>query len=231
MKHISTKTISTLALIIVSAVILSVFLWALVFPKTTKAQTVTTATLVSSQLDVGSRGTQVTALQNFLATNPKVYPEGLVTGYYGPLTQAAVQNFQIGYGLPPVGRVGPATLNVINTIMRSGRGIDVSAPMIHTRTIATTTVSGAAILGWQTDENATAKVFYSTTPMVAFESTTAKTEPTFIGGSVMTDLSFSTVKSIRLDNLLRNQVYYYVLESIDASGNVSVTVEDKFTTN
>ncbi|MEK7575207.1 MAG: peptidoglycan-binding domain-containing protein [Patescibacteria group bacterium] len=228
MKYIYTKTISTLALIVVSAVILSLLLWMLAFPIAAKAQTVTTATLVSSQLDVGARGAQVTALQNFLATDPKVYPEGLVTGYYGPATQAAVKNFQIGYGLSPVGRVGPATLNVINTIMKSGRGIDVSAPMINNKTV--TTGSGTATLSWQTDENASAKVFYSTSPMVAFESMTAKTEPTFVGGSVVIDNSLSTVKSMRLDNLLKNQIYFYVLESIDVSGNVSVTVENTFIT-
>ncbi|MBI5470660.1 peptidoglycan-binding protein [Candidatus Kaiserbacteria bacterium] len=39
-------------------------------------------------------GPDVTLLQRFLARDPLIYPEGLVTGYYGNLTRAAVRRFQ-----------------------------------------------------------------------------------------------------------------------------------------
>lgn len=56
----------------------------------------------------------VTRLQTLLAKDPAVYPEGLVTGYFGPATLAAVKRFQLKEGLvtegsPGYGLVGPAT--------------------------------------------------------------------------------------------------------------------------
>ncbi|MDP3646283.1 MAG: cupredoxin domain-containing protein [bacterium] len=72
-------------------------------------------------LSVGSEGTDVTQLQTFLAADPSIYPEGKVTGYYGALTQAAVQRFQaqqsiVSSGSPEstgYGRVGPRTIAAI----------------------------------------------------------------------------------------------------------------------
>ncbi len=42
----------------------------------------------------GSTGDEVRKLQEFLKQFPDIYPEGLVTGYFGPLTEAAVKRFQ-----------------------------------------------------------------------------------------------------------------------------------------
>lgn len=68
-------------------------------------------------LKPGSSGDDVFRLQQFLARDPSVYPEALVTGYYGSLTQAAVQRWQVKYnivssGTPETtgyGQVGPRT--------------------------------------------------------------------------------------------------------------------------
>src|SRR3989338_4338203 len=48
---------------------------------------------LTADLVPGSRGQAVTDLQAALKTDPMVYPEGLVTGYYGVFTTAAVQRF------------------------------------------------------------------------------------------------------------------------------------------
>lgn len=68
-----------------------------------------TAFSISSDLALGSEGAEVTQLQNYLATDPAIYPDGLITGYFGSKTQAAVKRFQATHGLPQVGRVGPLT--------------------------------------------------------------------------------------------------------------------------
>lgn len=47
-----------------------------------------------ANLGRGSRGEQVKLLQIILRDIGGVYPEGLVTGYYGPLTERAVKRFQ-----------------------------------------------------------------------------------------------------------------------------------------
>ncbi|MDP3965884.1 MAG: peptidoglycan-binding protein [bacterium] len=47
----------------------------------------------------GSTGIDVTRLQQFLAQDKTVYPEGTITGTYGPLTEKAVQRFQTKKGI------------------------------------------------------------------------------------------------------------------------------------
>lgn len=61
-------------------------------------------------LSFGSRGTAVAALQQVLRRDASIYPEGLVTGYYGPLTQAAVARFQARYSMSQSGSVDSQTL-------------------------------------------------------------------------------------------------------------------------
>ena len=49
---------------------------------------------VSRVLKNGASGPDVSRLQQFLARDPSVYPEAQVTGYFGALTEKAVQRFQ-----------------------------------------------------------------------------------------------------------------------------------------
>ena len=55
--------------------------------------------LIGRVLKLGSSGDDVSRLQRFLATNPGVYPEGMITGYYGALTEAAVKRWQVKYNI------------------------------------------------------------------------------------------------------------------------------------
>src|SRR3989344_2814871 len=69
----------------------------------------------------GVSGNDVSALQQFLAEDRNVYPEALVTGYFGALTEAAVQRWQATHGVVSSGTpdttgfgvVGPATRAMI----------------------------------------------------------------------------------------------------------------------
>ncbi|MBP9749776.1 MAG: peptidoglycan-binding protein [Candidatus Pacebacteria bacterium] len=58
-------------------------------------------------LGLGSRGSEVTLLQQYLAQDATLYPEREVSGYYGPATERAVQRFQAKYGIVTAGT--PAT--------------------------------------------------------------------------------------------------------------------------
>jgi peptidoglycan hydrolase-like protein with peptidoglycan-binding domain len=81
-------------------------------------------------LDVGSVGEDVRQLQSFLSALPPstssgqaIYPEKLVTGTFGPLTQRAVGRFQELHGLakpgdPAYGFVGPGTRGKLNSLTR-----------------------------------------------------------------------------------------------------------------
>jgi PKD repeat protein len=60
---------------------------------------------------------EVSMLQRFLSQDASIYPDRLVTGYFGPATERAVQNFQQRHGIVNAGdyqatgygRVGPRT--------------------------------------------------------------------------------------------------------------------------
>ena len=66
----------------------------------------------SNFLDIGSTGADVTALQNKL-TSLGLY-SGPITGYFGSLTQAAVEAFQGQHNINQVGYVGPSTRAALN---------------------------------------------------------------------------------------------------------------------
>jgi hypothetical protein len=82
------------------------------------------ATPLTTLLKKGSRGAQVAALQQFLAEDPSLYPEGTVSGYFGALTEAAVQRFQARYGIVSsgsaattgYGAIGPKTRAKMNSL-------------------------------------------------------------------------------------------------------------------
>lgn len=84
--------------------------------ETTATETYTTTTLspiakkarqLTGPFAVGMRSSQVSLLQEILASDPSIYPEGMVTGYYGTLTRRAVERFQIKYNIVSSGT--PAT--------------------------------------------------------------------------------------------------------------------------
>jgi peptidoglycan hydrolase-like protein with peptidoglycan-binding domain len=104
-----------------------------------QAQTATTSTQVNSylaelkilrQLRQGMTGEDIKTLQAILATQPDVYPEGIVSGYYGPLTTKAVKKYQEKFGINSVGEVGPMTRMKLNEII----GFNVSTSTTGTST-------------------------------------------------------------------------------------------------
>lgn len=183
-------------------------------------------TPIATSLDYGQSGTQVTNLQTFLAANPSVYPQGLVTGYYGALTQNAVMNFQRLYGISPVGRVGPITLAKINELIVNGTwggGVsgDVSGPQFLS--ISQNINQNSATFNWTTNEMATARVFYDTVPVKMNEGDINSVGFGQLTGYTMTnDNQLRNSQSVTLNNLQPNTTYYYTIVSTDVSGNVSV---------
>jgi len=190
------------------------------------------AAITASELTVGSTGSQVTQLQQFLATNSQIYPSGIVTGYYGALTAAAVTQFQVAYGLPQVGQVGPMTEAKINAIMASGLGLDTTVPYINNLSISQVNPTTATI-GWTTSKLALGQVYFSTSPIQTNEATGVYQIP-YIGGNGANANSNPTVsnsQSIQLTGLQPNTFYYFIARSIDRSGNITMTMPGSFSTN
>lgn len=81
-------------------------------------------TIFTQFLKRNSRGAQVSALQEFLRRDPLLYPEGTVSGFFGPATERAVQRFQKKYNLATsgtsattgYGAVGPKTREKLNSL-------------------------------------------------------------------------------------------------------------------
>lgn len=66
-----------------------------------------TATTFNQDLTIGSTGADVTALQVAVGVTP-------ATGYFGPITKAAVQAYQASKGIITTGYVGPLTRAALN---------------------------------------------------------------------------------------------------------------------
>lgn len=178
------------------------------------------AETLSRSLGIGSKGSDVSSLQSFLAKDVTLYPQGLVTGYYGFLTKSAVSNFQTRNNISPVGVVGPVTLPVLNAQMAGGVGYDISAPIIYNPMVNVS--RNNATVSWSTNDLAQGSVYYSTNPITAYEEVAG---PRIVGAmSAITDAGVRNAQNVGLSNLSANTTYYYMISSTDQSGNVSVTV-------
>lgn len=194
---------------------------------------VSAATTLSRELQTGMRGADVTALQGFLAQDPTLYPQGLVTGYFGYLTKAAVSNFQSRNEISPVGRVGPATLPVINFQMLNGLGMGAgsvnntgtNAPIITA--IGITPASNSTIISWNTNETVSGMVYYSNVPLLLTEHLNSVESS---GNTISAGMN-GTYQSVTLPNLQANTTYYYMIYTTDLAGNVSVSWPSTFRTN
>ncbi len=192
---------------------------------------------IFSQLDLGDTGSEVTELQTYLATNASIYPEGLITGYFGPLTQAAVQRFQSAQGIVSsgspdttgYGRVGPQTIARLNTLM--GGGVSTTwdtVPILSNTRVQYNKTS--ATISWSTNESAQGQVFYSTAPLAMSEATGPRQQP-YVSGSQLIGTAGQINHSITLQNLEPNTTYYYLTRAVDSVGNMSMTWPSTFRTN
>lgn len=189
------------------------------------APTLAEAATLNRQLDVGMSGSDVTALQAYLATDVTLYPQGLVTGYYGFLTKAAVSNFQTRNGIESVGRVGPITLAALNLKMAGGVSTGTMAPIISS--INTSTQRNGVTVFWNTHENAKGLVYYSSSPLTTYEYVNGVTVS---GATAMTDTNFRTSQGVVISGLQTDTLYYYLIYTTDQDGNVSVTWPSTFRT-
>lgn len=77
---------------------------------TANASTTAVSSSMIGFLRLGNEGDAVKLLQILLAADPSIYPEGIVSGYFGQLTQKALKQYQKKHGLEQVGFIGPRTL-------------------------------------------------------------------------------------------------------------------------
>ncbi len=91
-------------------------------------------------------GGEISTLQRFLARDASVYPEGLVTGYFGPATEAAVQRWQSAHGLLSFGSVYTNGFGGVGPKTRAAIAEVCSRPVTNAwGTTASTTAATATI--------------------------------------------------------------------------------------
>ncbi len=73
-------------------------------------------------LKQGDQGDDVKELQQILATDPSIFPDGSITGFFGPKTRDAIKKLQEKMGLESIGNMGPKTMDRINQILSEGAG-------------------------------------------------------------------------------------------------------------
>lgn len=74
---------------------------------------------LTKDLRKGMTSEEVKLLQEILAADPDIYPEGITSGYFGDLTEKAVRKFQKKYGIEQLGLVGPRTRDHLHKILGS----------------------------------------------------------------------------------------------------------------
>jgi peptidoglycan hydrolase-like protein with peptidoglycan-binding domain len=197
---------------------------------------------ITSQLDFGDRGSEVTELQTYLARDASIYPSGLVTGYFGQLTKAGVERFQATQGIVSAGtpattgygRVGPRTQVAINAKLAGGYPTgDRSAPLI--RNVHVAPDNNGASITWTATEASVGKVYYSTSPIRisnTFDATGVSSgEPVVSGTLAQYDGVARVSHTVNINNLSPNTRYYYLVVIFDAAKNVSFTSPASFITN
>lgn len=187
------------------------------------------------QLDLGATGSDVSSLQTFLAQDTALYPQGIVSGYFGSLTKSAVARFQTRNGIASVGRVGPVTLSALNGQMGniSNGSRDVYAPLITS--VNTNVGISSASVNWTTSDLARGKLYYSTSP-IRLSNTFDQTginfvEPTVSGILAFNDAGVRTAQTVNISNLTPNTTYFYLVEALDTANNTSITLPAYFHTS
>ncbi|MBI2033800.1 MAG: fibronectin type III domain-containing protein [Candidatus Liptonbacteria bacterium] len=117
-----------------------------------QVQKLEAATQVSNlvkSLKQGDSGENVKTLQALLAADSDIYPEGLMSGYYGRLTAAAVKRFQTKHSIEAVGVVGPKTLKKLNEVLQKNPvAIEVSSSTGERRPCAIVPPGHLIAPGW-----------------------------------------------------------------------------------
>lgn len=189
--------------------------------------TVAHADTFNTLLRVGTRGTEVRSLQTLLATDADLYPQGLVTGYFGSMTKAAVIKFQIRNGLGRDGIVGPVTRAALNAFGGGDVGNNGQAPIISNAYVNAGRNNASVI--WSTNVPARGMVYYSPTPLTTYEHENSVDVSGFTAIDDSQDTH--TSQNVSLLNLQANTTYYYLIYTTGQNGNVTVTWPATFRTS
>lgn len=82
-------------------------------------------------LEEGMTDDDIAKVQELLASDPSIYPQKIVTGYFGPLTRQALIRFQERHELKPTGRLDEDTRAMIEEYFAEKFGEDIPPGLLR----------------------------------------------------------------------------------------------------
>lgn len=191
------------------------------------------AATFNSNLTVGSRGAEVSALQTMLGVTP-------VSGYFGNVTKAAVKAFQVAHSITPAsGYFGPLTRTVANAMGTTGGTSTVPGCVGTTGFSPTTGASCAGNTGSTGTQTGPVTVMLATDnpaagTIVAGQATADLAHFTFTGSGTVNSVTLSR-GGISNQNTLSN-IYLYdginrLTDGYSFNSNGTVTINVPFMVN
>ena len=118
----------------------------------------------------------------------------------------------------------------LNSLMNYGGQSNLyTAPILSPLVIQTTQTT--VTLSWSTNEPTTGQVYWSTNPIQSDEATGPNQMP-YVSGTLALDAGgLQTNHMITVSNLQSGTVYHVFTRSTDASGDMTLTLDDTFRTN
>lgn len=156
---------------------------------------------ITSDLTVGSTGSQVVALQNSLVSGGYlVMPAGVAPGYFGSLTKAAVAKWQAAMGLPATGYFGPLSRAKF------------TGSVAGTTTGGTTT--GGTVSGTITTPGVEGTLTVTSAPVSSSTLYEGQSMVTVLAFKAEADLSDIALQRVKLDLGTSNTLYRDVLSKV-----------------
>ena len=160
--------------------------------------------IMAQTLRVGDEGEAVKNLQEILKTDPSIYPQGIVSGYYGKLTEEALKRLQQKANIPATGVLDDTTRKIVwpdtsrlqITVLSPNGGETWNRNEAQTVTWKTSSLSEGSILEKMTtapgktqnqriDANGVLPYFRNVTIELVRDSDAAITNSLYKGGSLI----------------------------------------------
>ncbi|MFZ2253559.1 MAG: peptidoglycan-binding domain-containing protein [Minisyncoccia bacterium] len=87
--------------------------------------------VLKSGLQEGMTDEDIKKVQELLASDTAIYPEGKVTGYFGPLTKDALKRFQARHGAEVTGVIDEETRDLLEEYLHEGFGDRIPQGLLH----------------------------------------------------------------------------------------------------
>lgn len=188
-----------------------------------------TCTMLSYSLSFGAKDAtsngEVSRLQRFLARDGAIYPEGDITGYFGLLTQKAVQRFQARYDIVNSG--SPATTGYGSVGARTRAAIAAFCNSNPDTGLTTSDIRRITITTDESNDSADVEVDMRTGSDINFEiDSDSRSEMISSVGDELEDqydFDFSNYSSdSKRDSKLRSLIKWEVLRNSNDDGDTTI---------